>query len=833
VKVEVGIMMKKLQLFLAGGAILFVLACSTTSSVDPKELFNAAPANTPDSGAMLVGLDAEIAPTPKVIVHTSQEPVYSSYAPQPGEFVIDFPGMTKSGQLTTPTNLPSNVTSVSAEETVELGSPLTRVTLHYVGDAAPTAIAENDAVIVTFEGVSGATTSVASAPDVAPGPTASEPAPEAEPTMVATADPIVTSEPVDSTPPPAAAPAPMPTPVRKVAIPSHPASALESVRSAGHGDSLTIALEADGTLEYKAFRLDNPLRLVIDLDGIRNEVPGGTINIDDARVERVRVGQFQSTPTPIARVVFDLASQVDYQVHEGPEGLVVSFGREAARTAAMNVQAAKVAASETNDPAPVAKPTPSAVVPIASASTDDAAPMVPVVTPPTQVLRAPRPSPSPQEAPPPPDTPVAKKALTISGGSMAPGSSRTLTPGEKVYTGEPISIDMTNSDLKDVLRLFSELTGLNMAIDPQVAGTVTVRFENVPWDQALDLILKQNSLTYTLQGNVMRIGTIDRLTKEQEATNKLEEQEKLNVPLSTVIKYLSYAKAADVQAILQAMASPRGKIIVDQRTNQLIISEIPAYLQTMLNLIETIDIPTPQVVIEARIVETTKNFAQQLGIAWGFTGALDPALGTGTGLVFPNRVNVTGGPFDFSTGNPVLDMSFGNVMGTFDLDVLLTAAESEGLVKIVSAPKVTTQDNQSASIESGVQIPVQTRVNFTTTVTYVNATLQLQVTPQVTAEGTVIMEISVQKVEPALGLSVVGAANSPLLTRRAQTKLMVRDGETTVIGGIYQATDNSAQSRVPFLHSIPVIGNLFKNRDVNSRHDELLIFITPRIVRNT
>ena len=194
-------------------------------------------------------------------------------------------------------------------------------------------------------------------------------------------------------------------------------------------------------------------------------------------------------------------------------------------------------------------------------------------------------------------------------------------------------------------------------------------------------------------------------------------------------------------------------------------------------------------------------------------------------------MDVIGGPFDLGVGNPVLDISLGNVLGTFSLDVLLTAAENEGLVKVVSAPRVTTQDNESAEIQSGVQIPVQTRVNFTTTVQYIDATLRLTVTPQVTAEGTVIMEIEVQKVEPALGLTVVGGTNSPLITRRAKTKVMVRDGGTTVIGGIYQATDNDSQSRVPFLHNIPILGNLFKNNDINKRHDSCSI-ITPRIVRN-
>ena len=330
----------------------------------------------------------------------------------------------------------------------------------------------------------------------------------------------------------------------------------------------------------------------------------------------------------------------------------------------------------------------------------------------------------------------------------------------------------------------------------------------------------------------MRVGTLSRLAEEAAATRKLAEEGRLNVPLRTVSYKLSYARAADVVTLLAGVASARAKIIVDARTNQLIISEIPSYLETMRALIDSVDVPTRQVIIEARIVETTKTFLQQYGFQWGFRSTLDPSLGTGTGLVFPNRVDVVGGPFDFGPGNPVMTFHMGNVLGTFNLDLELNASESEGLVRVVSAPRVQTQDNVSAEIQSGFQIPYQTRVNFTTTVAYVDATLRLSVTPQITESGTIIMDINVQKNEPATGLAVEGGAGTPLSTRTAHTKLMVRDGGTAVIAGIYQTKENSAQTRMPFLHQIPIIGNLFKTHNVTTSHDELMIFITPRIVRS-
>jgi type IV pilus assembly protein PilQ len=364
-----------------------------------------------------------------------------------------------------------------------------------------------------------------------------------------------------------------------------------------------------------------------------------------------------------------------------------------------------------------------------------------------------------------------------------------------------------------------------------VGGSVTVDFVDVPWDQALDIILRQNGLTFVLEGNVMRIGTIDRIAAETQASRRLQEEERLNVPLTTLSFKLSYARAADVSNLLRDIASPRARIIVDNRTNQLIISEIPQYLTLMQNLITTVDIATRQVTIEARIVESSRTFSQSYGFTWSFDGDLDPALGTGTGLVFPNRVGFVGGPFNFGGPNPILAFELFDVLGAFNLDFALHAAEAQGYAKIISAPRVTTQDNQSADITSGFQIPYQTRINFTTTVQYLDATLRLSVIPQITEAGTVIMDIQVQKNEPVVGLTIEGAAGTPLTTRQARTRLMVRDGGTAVIAGIFQTKDNDAVTRVPFVHQIPIIGNLFKSHNVVTSHDELLIFITPRIVR--
>lgn len=773
----------------------------------------------------LTALRAENTPEVRLIAETDGRPAYTGYHPQPDVYVVDLLKTVRQPGLILPTNLPEFIASVAAEEVLELGKPMTRITVRFREPVRAFASAEGSGVAIGFDRPEVAAVEPAEAIDVA---SAFSPEVEVESIEIAAV----------AAPPPA----PLPEPVEEVAVATEPATRLDAVRTTGSGASLAIEMESDGRLDYHVFKLSDPLRVVFDLKGALNKVKGSTIALGDPFVRQIRIAQFQSKPEPITRVVLDLDEMVDYRVKRVGTKMVVSFGDAPAPVAEARAAAPRptiitpeprsraattMAEIEAIPPESPRERSETAVI-RGPQTTQETRPVLPV----SPNITVPQPAPDLVEAGPRDDVFADDMGPEVIGGSLQPGGSRTISPGERVFTGEPIDLELSNADIKDVLRTFAQLTGLNIAIDPNVAGQVTVSFDDVPWDQALELILRQNGLTYTINGNVMRVGTVERLAAEQAQNRRLEEEERLNVPLTTVIKRLSYAKSVDVAALVQGLASARGKIIVDARTNQLIITDVPEFLPTMLNLIENVDIPTPQVMIEARIVETTKTFSRQLGVNWSFAGSLDPALGSGTGLVWPHRVGVVGGPFNFSAGNPVLDISLDSVLGAFDLDLTLTAAENEGLARIISAPKVTTQDNQAAEIQSGLQIPFQTRVNFTTTVTFIDATLRLTVTPQITAEDTVIMDIEVQKVEPLPGFDIIGAANPPLSNRRAQTRVMVRDGGTAVIGGIYQASENDAENRLPFVHEIPVIGNLFKSRRVETRNDELLIFITPRIVRN-
>jgi type IV pilus assembly protein PilQ len=892
-------------LVLAGVVVLCVDGASA-SWFRNKANTKAPEATAPMTAMTLNAIEIEPAPALRLLLRTSGTPVYTSYSPAPSRFVVDLTATAKSPAVSIPSPLPPSVSAITVDEVTEMGTRLTRVVLTLAQPATLQASANDNTLAISLPAPSVAEARPAEEPLPAVVPVL--PAPEPEPVKTVS-EPVVVSEPISAEPSKSEAAPVMTASASTKALGK--ATALKSVTTSGSGSALEVNLAGDGELAYKAFKLENPTRVVVDLTGVHNKVAKNSIATSDALVKRIRVSQF--TPD-VTRVVVDLGDHANYDVVADGNRLRVRFGGAPATVAA-------VLPAETPAPAPAVVETAPAPAPVEiapapapvklaeapatsapkleirsnksemtvsapAAKPADITAQVPTVaenapewkmpaqSPAKSPVRSVISAPAPQTAPPSTNRSTVRKSTTratvtpsandavqqppenvfndpnppgpVLGSTPAPagttsrlsGAGRTaggrkLSTNEKIYTGEPIDLDLKDTDIKDVLRTFSTLTGLNIAVDPQVTGTVTVDFTAVPWDQALEVILHQNGLTYVLDGNVMRIGTVQRLSDEQRAQTALQEQEKLNVPLTTVSRKLSYAKAQEVSALLREMASPRARIIVDQRTNQLIISEIPTYLETMQALIDSVDVATRQVVIEARIVETSKTFLQQYGFTWGFGGTLDPSLGTGTGLVFPNRGNITGGPFEFGPGQPIISTHLANVLGTFTLDLALNAAESEGLIKVISAPRVMTQDNVAAEIQSGFQIPYQTRINFTTTISYLDATLRLSVTPQITESGTVIMDIAVQKTEPATGLAIEGGAGTPLSTRQAHTRLMVRDGGTAVIAGIYQTKDNSGQTRVPFVHNIPVLGALFRTHNVTSSHDELLIFITPRIVRNT
>jgi type IV pilus assembly protein PilQ len=674
------------------------------------------------------------------------------------------------------------------------------------------------------------------------------------------------------------------------------ASRLASVEVVPTAKGTVVRIGGDGSVNYSTFALDAPKRFVVDLDGVINDSPDSTVPIGALEVERVRVAQFKSYPAPVARVVFDLATGVVPEIERTSDSLLVRFGTpvgshgvtaavagpgaengmdagaqggtEAIPTTDGYTVAAAVARSQTYA-VPAALQEPEAddedeepaqsVGDLPQTEEDETLVMTNEPAAPdggvqTTVEQEEAPSPAP-EPPAPAERPASstsdlelfkRSEVTIPASATAVSATQSFTPqtisgGERQYFGEPITMSLRDADLVETLRSFAVISGLNIVIQPGVRGSVTVQLEDVPWDQAFEQILKINGLGYELEGNIMRIAPISTLRAEAQERQQLEQARALSVPLLTVIKRLSYSNARQIAELLEknsrsgrigGVLSQRGSVLVDQRTNTLIINELPDNMDTVIAVIENLDIPEPQVMIEARIVETRKNFTRTLGINWSLDGVASAATGNTTGLVFPATVEGQGGVNLLTGGsNGFIDLTLGTLADTFNLDVSLQAAENEGLINILSAPRVATLNNEQASIQSGFQIPIQTVANNTVSVQFVNATLRLDVTPQVTAEGTILMDIAIQKRNPEFAFAIQGATAAPINTKEARTRVIVRDGGTTVIGGIYEVTTNQGEDRVPGLANVPIIGHLFKNRRREDSNQELLIFITPRVIR--
>jgi type IV pilus assembly protein PilQ len=458
-------------------------------------------------------------------------------------------------------------------------------------------------------------------------------------------------------------------------------------------------------------------------------------------------------------------------------------------------------------------------------------------------------------ATPPPESLTQPPSAQPTVNTQLPGT------GQKKYTGNPISMDFQDADLRSVLRTFAEISGLNMVIDPQVQGRVDMVLNEVPWDQALDTILRGNKLGWTVDGTIVRIAPLAVLADEQADQRKLTDAKALAGELRVQTFALSYAKAGDLSQLLTKSAlSQRGQIQTDARTNTLIITDLPDRLQTAATLIGTLDKAEPQVEVEARVVQTTRDFARAIGIQWGMNGRVSPEIGNTTPLAFPNNGSLGGrvggaqgagtgftqGPTDprggtqgQNTASAVslaaaaatsgIGLALGSINGAFNLDVALTALENTGKGRVLSTPRLTTQNNQEAEVAQGIQIPIQTVANNTVTVQFKDAVLLLKVTPQITAANTVIMNITIENATPDFSRQVNGVP--PIDTQRAITRVQVNDGATTVIGGIFVSQEQSTNDRTPYLHRIPLLGWLFRRDTLTDSSRELLIFITPRIMR--
>ncbi|HEY1263183.1 MAG TPA: type IV pilus secretin PilQ [Terriglobales bacterium] len=654
-------------------------------------------------------------------------------------------------------------------------------------------------------------------------------------------------------------------------------AALLHVNVAHGDDAVTVELTTRGQVTPRLSDLKSPARVVLDLPNTMavSKLP---VNVGSEGVERVRIGvNGQSTPT--TRVVVDLEHACRYElVPGGSDKLVLKLytGKSSARQESKpQPQAAGVSSpfvpkteSAASQPAPApeqeSKSADSAsnfvvVQPSykpKSASQADST----VIGPPVRAIAAaakfaerpadlmPKTSASmqPQAAEANPIQPAVNLAAEQKGQMQ----QQSATGGPK-YTGEPISVNLKDVDLKDFFRLIHEISGLNVVLDPNVKGSLTIVLDDVPWDQALDIVLKNNELARQLEGNVLRIATVETLRKEAESKRAQLEAEALAVEKVTVTRFLSYAHSKDVVATLKGFLSQRGDVIADERTNAVIINDIPAVIPAIDRLLTQLDRKTQEVEIEARVVAATRSFARdigtQLGLGWGNgTSAIGGVQDVGTTPTHVGGVNpkyIISGTGTSTTGtqiplfsnlpvtSPTSGLQFLNATNNYRIDFLLTMAESRGLLKILSRPRVVTQNNIQALVRQGVRVPIVTQAQLggPPTVTYVDAFLRLTVVPQITSEGTIFLNVDVENTTPDFGRTVQG--NPTLITQQATTQVLVTDGGTVVIGGVIQTQNSVNVTQVPLLGDIPYLGNLFKHRQVNTSNQELIFFITPRIIQ--
>ena len=617
------------------------------------------------------------------------------------------------------------------------------------------------------------------------------------------------------------------------------ATSIELVKATHEGSRTTVILRGDGQLTPSSVEEtpEPPRRLVLDFSGVAARAAPQTV-VQSPLVKRVRVAVNSRQPL-VTRVVMDLADGSTYHIERGedPEhDLAIVFEPPHAPATVM------IAPAE----AGVAEPEPAITLEQAVANA-------------SRIVPANLPVPAAQASPQPSMAPAAAQQPPAPTAPPAPVPSPALNQaGQKRYIGSPVSLDLDGADLRETIRTLVEHGGLNVVFDPSVQGTVNILLRDIPWDQALETILHTHRLGYVAEGTIIRVAPLNVLAEEEAERRKLAEARALAGELVVRTFALSYAKAQDLQPLLtRSVLSQRGQIQVDTRTNTLIIMDLADRLETAQNLITSLDRAEPQVEVEARIVQTTRDFAKAIGIQWGLNGRMTPEIGNTTNLAFPNRGSLGGrlgaqGPTGTdpragateSTGtvvglpatslgsaavNTALGLALGSVNGAFNLDVALTALERSGKGRVLSTPRLTTQNNIQARVQQGIQIPLQTVANNTVTVTFKEAVLMLQVTPQITAAGTVIMQVSVTNMAADFSRQVNGIP--PIDTQEAHTQVQVEDGATTVIGGIFVSREQSSTDKTPLLHRIPLLGWLFKRDAYQDESRELLIFITPRILK--
>ena len=639
--------------------------------------------------------------------------------------------------------------------------------------------------------------------------------------------------------------------------PAGRAAVISSVAITQAPQRAAVRVEGQGRLDVHAAPLQNPDRLVLDFAGARLAVTQTVIPGISAPVRGVRIGQYRPD---VARVVVDLTTASPYQVSRDGDALVIYFEAPSTTPVDSASRVTTLASRQMETTRPefgYSAVPPRLVAGRAAKDLQISAPRFALpgeLTQPSVTLasfsgkkEAVRPDSTTEPAAAGQALQQANTAATAMATSVVTQATQApaaAAPAAGKYTGEPISVNLKDVDLKDFFRLIHEISGLNVVLDPAVKGSLTIVLDEVPWDQALDIVMQNNSLDKQLNGNVLRIATRSTLKNEAETLRDLEKAQAEAIAPVTVTRVLSYAKAASMAPTLKKFLSSRGDILFDDRSNQVIIRDIPSVIPVLDNLIRQLDRKSQQVEIEARVVSASRSFALDIGTQLGFAGQTTSgrSIMGGDSSVGTSSVTSTPPPFftsagttslplntNLAAGAPTSGLFLGHRSPNFAVDFFITAAEAKGVGKLLSKPKITTQNNEKATVKQGTKIPIQTTINNTISVQFIDAVLKLEVTPQITAEGTVFMDVLVENTQIDTGIPRVSGIPA-LNTESAETKVTVADGGTVVIGGIIISSQRTDIQQVPLVGSLPLIGHLFKRTSVTTTSQELMFFLTPRII---
>ncbi|HUM39848.1 MAG TPA: type IV pilus secretin PilQ [Nitrospira sp.] len=580
------------------------------------------------------------------------------------------------------------------------------------------------------------------------------------------------------------------------------ATLLTKVEVKPEGERLSLVLTGNGVFAHTVKMLGDR-RMVLDMPHMQSERHQSQLAVGHALLSRVRFGYHQDK----VRLVLDLAQPAEHSVDSIDGRLILTL----APKASADQKAADADMPVTTEPA-VASPS----MPAAHKASKALFRVMPVQL--TSEV-------------------VQKEDRKPEGNEVVNGSSR--------FVGRRISLDFQQADITNVLRLIAEVSGFNIVVGEGVKSKVTMKLANVPWDQALDMLLKMNALGMIRQGNIVWVDTLQNIAKQQDEEARAKDSKAKAEPIVTRVFYIRNLNATEVHTSLRQNLSPRGTMTVSAASNALIISDTESKLEVLRQLLDGVDLEVPQVQIEARIVQADTTYTRSLGVQWGIQNVNQLGGASGTSAFKTGTTGAFGAQVsDFLINlpaNPGLPsvpgagFSIGKTNGAM-LDVRLSAGELLGLTKVIAAPKITTLDKRDAKIAQGESIPFQTTSLQGTQTTFVDANLELNVTPQITSRDPkeigkqILMKVRATR-------NAVGARSNPagpsIDRREATTQVLVRDGETMVIGGVFVDTQSNNVAGIPYLSRIPVLGWLFKNKTENVSKQELLIFLTPTIVRTT